>query len=269
MVTHLKPHLDDVCAVWLFRRYQPEFKNARVEFVPYSKSRALEEETADRIFLGTGGGKFDEHKGDLEDCATSLVWKYLKQTGYAPSEDLEFQALAELVEWSRLIDLGEAPQSEFGEFSVQSFIRPREDTQEASLKAVEMGSWILDQILGRLRDKQQGMKDWQKHVEFSSRFGLSYAVQSEAIDRPFCRERGGKLFLIYSTERGVQFFTPGTDIDLEPLHKKLTETEPDADWYLHQSHHIILSGSSAASAEDRNRKTKLSFQQLVEVIKSV
>jgi hypothetical protein len=265
LVTHLRPHLDDICAIWLFKKYQPDFKEAKIEFVPLSTT-ALEE-TDDRIFLGTGRGRFDEHKGDVEDCATSLVWKFLVKDGFAPKDESEFKAQEVLVEWSRLIDLGRAPLQEFGEFSVQAFIRPKEEDEKSSLKAVEMGDWILDQILDRLIDKQLDLKDWKDHIGFTTKFGKSYAVKSDTIGRPFCKEQGGDLFLIYKPKNGnVQYFTPSMEIDLEPIYKKLKELEPKSNWYLHQSHHMVLSGPTSKTDGDQ---TKLTFEQLIEAAKSI
>src|SRR5687768_15877049 len=93
LITHINPHLDDISAIWLFKKFNPEFKDAQIEFINASREEALKNETEDRIYFGTGGGKFDEHKGDLEDCAASLVWKDIKSSPLKPGDEIELQAL--------------------------------------------------------------------------------------------------------------------------------------------------------------------------------
>lgn len=267
LVTHINPHLDDTSAIWLFQKFNPEFEDANIEFISASRDAALREESEEKLFFGTGGGKYDEHKGDTEDCATSLVWKDLKARGKIPEDKILNGALEKIVEWSRLIDLGRAPEEQFGSFSVQAFIRPSDNTQESSLKAVNLGKEILDRILEVLKKEEQSALDWEKRVEFETKFGKSYAVLSETINRPFCKAHGGDLFLMVDpAKHSVQYFTPSFEIDLEPIYKKVKDLDPEADWFLHQSHHMVLCG---AGASPEFKPTKLSFEQLIEVAKEV
>lgn len=267
LVTHINPHLDDIAAIWLFKKFHPEFKEAEVEFISQSQTnQVVETESEDKIYIGVGRGKFDEHKGDLEDCATSLVWKEIKKMGLAPKDEIELLALDSLVEWVRLVDLGLSPD-EFNSFSVPAFIRPvGGGSENGSLKAVDLGADILDRILEVLKREQQSKKDWLGRIEFESRFGKSVAVKSQTINRAFCKNQGGDLFLMFDPKySGVQFFTPSQEKDLEPIYKKLEELEPEL-WYLHQSHHMLICGSG--SAPDA-KPTNLSFEELIEIAKSI
>lgn len=265
LVTHINPHLDDISAIWLFKKFFPEFKDCQIEFIAASRD-AGKDESADKIYLGTGGGKYDEHKGDLEDCATSLVWKDIKVRNLAPSDEIELKTLDDLVEWNRLIDLGKGDNSDFGPYSIQAFIRSKESTQESSLKSLKLGEEILDRVVELLKKHQQSEKDWQGRVEFETKFGKSFAVKSETIDRVFCREKGGDLFLMYDpAHSSAQFFTPSFEIDLEPIYRKVIELEPNSGWFLHQSHHMVICGSSSAP----KHKTDLSFEQLTELTKTL
>lgn len=263
LVTHINPHLDDILGIWLFRKFHPEFKDAQIEFISASRESI---ETEEKIFIGTGGGKFDEHKEGLKTCAGSLVYEYLKDAGLFPKDELTQKALERLVEWNKLIDTGKAPDSEFDEFSVQSLIRVRDNSTDSSKRSVELGEEILGRILQVLKRKEQSLLDWEKAVEFISKFGKSYGVISETINREFCREQDGDLFLMYDPKyKSVQFFTP-RDLDLEPIYRKVRELDPDASWFLHQSHHMVICGSS--SAPD-SKPTKLSFEELIELAKSI
>ncbi|MDP3758574.1 MAG: hypothetical protein Q8Q86_02545 [Candidatus Daviesbacteria bacterium] len=265
LVTHINPHLDDIACIWLFKKFHPEFKNAKLEFVSASRDLAAKEETEEKIFVGTGGGRFDEHKEGLDTCAATLVYEYLKEKKYIPEDEISGKALDKLTGWNRLIDTGKAPDSQFNEFSVQAFIRSRDNSQETSEKSVELGIEILERILKVLKRKQQTLKDWEKKVEFQTKFGKSFAVISETVDREFCRQQGGDLFFMYNPKhQSVQFFTPSFEIDLKPIYDKVKSLDPEASWFLHQSHHMVICGSS--SAPD-SKPTKLSFEELIKIVK--
>lgn len=271
LVTHINPHLDDILAIWLFKKFHPEFSAAKMEFLSAAKNGVTYQDKAvdsdpDVVHFGIGRGKFDEHKGDVGESAGSLVWMDIKNSNLAPKDEIELKALDELVKWNTLVDTGQAPNYEFSEFSVQSFIRPLDSKAETSQKAVELGEEILDRILEALKRKQQSTKDWEEAVEFQSKFGKSYAVSSQTLDRTFCKRAGGDLFIIYNPKyKSVQFFTPSQDIDLSPIYEKAKSLDPEADWYLHQSHHMILCGSHTAPG---SKTTKLTLSELIEVAKS-
>jgi len=266
LVTHINPHLDDILGIWLFRKFQPEFKNANLEFISASCEAAAKTQPADKIFIGTGGGQFDEHKEGLQTCAGTLVYEYLKEADLIPQDQLTKRALDKTVKWNELIDTGKAPDCQFDEFSIQSFIRVRDNLTDSSKKAVEMGEEILNRILEVLKKKEQSFLDWEKRQEFASKFGKGYAIFSETINREFCREQDGDLFLMYDPKyKSVQFFTP-KEIDLEPIYQKVKQEDPEASWFLHQSHHMVICGSS--SAPD-SKPSKLSFEELIAVAKEV
>lgn len=267
LVTHINPHLDDIAAIWLFKKFHADFKNADLEFISAHEGNHGLPDTAEKVHFGVGQGRFDEHKGDLNDCATSLVWKEIKSSNLVSRNETELQAYEELVEWSRLIDTGGMPIQQFDEFSVASFIRPHETTTASSKEAVLLGEKILDRILAVLKRKQKAQTDWEKKIDFQSSFGPSCAVNSQYVNRDFCQRQKGVLFLMYHPQyKSMQFFTPLQEIDLTPLYKKLQQLDPQASWYLHHSKHFILCG---AGSDPKFTPTKLSFEQLIDVAKGV
>ncbi len=268
LVTHINPHLDDICAYWLFKKFHPDFHNANLEFISASREAALEEESEDRVFLGTGGGQFDEHKGDLDDSATSLVWKYLKKENFTPKDEAEEKALAELVEWVRLDDLGKLKNLPHAEFYVPGFIRVYgQNQQQDSLENTDLGVKILNRIYQVLISKQKSKKDWENRLEFSTKWGQGVAIESENVSRSFCDSQKGDIFLMYDPKyKSVQFYTPKENIDLEPIYNKVKELDPEASWFLHQSHKMVICGSGSAPASN---PTKLAFNQLMDVLKSI
>lgn len=266
LVTHINPHLDDVFAIWLLKKYDPKYADFEVDFISATHDKGGEE-TSERVFVGTGGGKFDEHKEGLNTCAGSLVFDYLKENNLLPGDEITQKALEEIVAWNLSIDTGKIPIEAYDEFSVPAFIRSKDSKKESSLDDVQLGARILDRILEVAKRTQQSIQDWEGRVEFDTKFGKTFAIKSNTIDRPFCKKMGGDLFLLLSPQyNGVQFFTPSHSLDLSPIYEKVKELDPQADWFLHQSHHMVLCGSSAAP--DVN-PTKLTFEQLIDIAKSV
>lgn len=264
LVTHINPHLDDILAIWLFRKFNPDFKDVSLGFISASRD-AAKDESEDKIYIGTGGGKFDEHKEGLQTCAGTLVYEWLKEKGLTPQDEITQKALEKLVAWNKQIDTGKATVSEFNEFSVQAYIRPLDGNPESSKKAVELGSGILDRILEVLKRNEQSVLDWEKRVEFETRFGKSIAVVSRSVDRAFCKQKGRDLFLMHDPKyHSFQFYSDSND--LESIYQKVKELDPEASWFLHQSHHMVICGSG--SAPD-SKTSKLSLEQLIEIAKTL
>ncbi len=262
LITHINPHLDDIAAIWLFKKFHPDFDSAEMDFVSQSVGTLTAEDDENKVYLGVGRGKFDEHKGDLDDCAASLVWKFLKEQKLVQSDDAIAGALEEIVEWVRLGDTGRLPKQEYDDFSIPAFIRPSGNSKEDSLKAAELGIEILDRVLKVLTRKHRAQKDWGNRKEFESKFGKAYAISSEFVDRAFCKSKSdANLYLMVDPKsKHVQYFTPYFEIDLEPIYKKVKELDPEASWFLHQSHHMVICGSG--SAPD-SKPTKLTMSELV------
>lgn len=273
LVTHINPHLDDITAIWLFKKFHPQFKKAKVRFLSAAKKMPPPNKIDNNpnvIYFGVGMGKFDEHKGDIGECATSLVWKDIKSSALTPKDQTETMALDELVEWNRLLDTAQFPQLPFGDFSVPTFLRPTSGKEKDSLEAYKLGEQILERILKVLVQKMKLKIDWGKHLEFKTKWGSTAAISSNFANRGQVRDLGeGKysLILIYRPEGGsVEFFSDREGVDLTPLYLNLTKEDPEAGWFLHHVKRMILCGGRTAPDA---KPTKLSFEQLIEIAKSI
>ncbi len=263
LITHINPHLDDIAALWLFKKFHPEFSNAEIKFVSAAKGNLPADESEDQIYLGVGRGKYDEHKGDLEDAAVSLVWKDLKSQGFVPETEEATKALEELVDFIRLDDLGKLKDLKYPEFSLPGFIRIG-GGEEDSIKNTELGFEILNRIFKILINKQKAQKEWEGAIELETKWGKGYAVKGTYVNRSFCDLQDGQVYLMVDpTHKAVQFYTPNDNVDLEPIYSRVKELDPEASWFLHQSHKMVICGSG--SAPDSN-PTKLSFEQLKEIL---
>ena len=223
LITHTNPHLDDIFAIWLFKKFNPQFLDAEIEFISASKD-AAEDESEDKIYFGTGGGKFDEHtESRVGFSAGSLVWKEILEKNLV-TDKVELAALKELVEWNNLIDTGQAPTSDFSEYSLQSILRPPATDEDISLKSFKLGEEVLDRLFEVIKNKKNAQVDWESKIEFETKSGKAIAVKSEFITRAFCKSMGGAdVFLMLDPKYGsVQFFTP-LEIDLKPIYEAVKQ----------------------------------------------
>jgi len=267
LVTHINPHLDDIAAIWLIKKFFPEYKDAKVEFISADKGKGGLNEV-DTLYIGVGMGKYDEHKGDVDESAMSLVWKDIKSQNLGSKDNFEEKAIDEMVKWNTLYDTAKMPYGEWDDFSVEAFIRSYENSPADSLKTVELGAQILDRILPVLIRKQHSLADWDKRIDFESKWGKSMGIGSSAFKKTLAYRQGYQVVIQHDPKDNFMGVTaPGlSDVDLEPVYLKLKEADPEADWFLHQGHKMVLCG--AGSAPDVTR-TKLTLDQVIEIVKSI
>jgi hypothetical protein len=88
IVTHERPHLDEIVAIWLLRRFGearfPGVSQAKVSYTTTGRRGpdAKESEARGVLMLGIGGGRFDEHPTldigrKAEECCATLVAREL------------------------------------------------------------------------------------------------------------------------------------------------------------------------------------------------
>lgn len=153
VVTHHRPHLDEICALMLLRRFGeerfPGIGTARLDYWTNDgeqNGRAAEEYEKDGILLlGVGGGRFDEHAaGDAprktKECCATLVAKEL-----GIEDD---PALESILRFVRTTDLNEA--SPFDLASIVKMLHARYPRQPEH--AIEFATWILE---AKLEEQQR------------------------------------------------------------------------------------------------------------------
>lgn len=278
LVTHINPHLDDIAAIWLFKKFHPEYQDAEIKFISASVNGAtLDGKPVDNdpniLHFGVGRGKYDEHKGDVGECATSLVWKEVVEQGLVPQDEIEKQAYEELTAWNTLIDTAKLPQFPYEGFSVPSFIRPLSGKDEDSLEAVILGEKILDRILQVLINKNKVEKDWENRVEFDTKWGKAVAIASDDASRVIVRglvyDQGldYALFLMMRPKsKSAEYFTDKDEVELTELEQKVRQLEPEATWYLHHSKKMLLCGAKAAPG---GVPSNLTLEQLIAAVQSL
>jgi hypothetical protein len=151
LLTHERPHLDEIVAIWLLRKFgEQRFPGSGTAAVSFTSVRKLAEaglkpedyEARGMLLLGVGGGRFDEHPTlEAGDCATTLVAKEL-----GISDD---PALAKILRFVRAADV-EGNASPFDVSYVVKLLHPRFPTDPH--KVIE---WALVAIEAKYEEQRR------------------------------------------------------------------------------------------------------------------
>ncbi|MFH1046691.1 MAG: hypothetical protein V1738_00140 [Patescibacteria group bacterium] len=266
LVTHHRPHLDDICGMWQFVRFVPGFADAEFDFISTDHRGNPKEDSADRLHIGVGRGPFDEHKGDLNDCATSLVFKHLVKT-VSLTADLE-RALEKIVAWVMLEDTGKLATIDQRDFTVPIILKGEYDRSERdSRKVVELGFKILDALLPGQLNQVQLENVWSERTEFNSRFGRAVALVSNlsGVDSFAYRQGIPLVIQINSSNRyhGIRA-EARSNIDLTSLYDRFKQLEPEVSWYLHHSKKMLLCGGDLSP---ETKPSSLLLEEIIELLK--
>ncbi len=265
IVSHIRPHLDEVAAAWMLKKYLPECRDADLGFIPTGKDGGKKDVEPDKIYVGVGRGPFDEHKGDENDCAASLVFKHLLERKI-PIDGLQLRGLAKLVEWVREGDLGlqgRVPNRTFGVHSILAYHRNIAGGDQA---VMNLGFALCDALLASQMDVAQLEEDWDKRTEFESVYGPAVAYVSSCRDQDsFAYQHGFELVVYVNKERtyhNIRAFA-GSRIDLTPIHMAIKQIEPEADWYFHHSKKMLICGGDLTAGA---KTSKLSLEWIIDAL---
>lgn len=267
LVTHIRPHLDDICAMWLLKRFDPEQKEARMEFITTDKNGGARRDGADVTCVGVGRGRFDEHKGDVGDCSTTLVYKEILRLHTPEPEDQA--ALKKIVDWVLAVDTGKLKGEKWQQFSIPSvFDGYFESNERDSLAMTEFGFQILDSLLVATRGEVGVARDWAERMEFDTPWGRGAALVSDRrqVDG-YAYERGYAIVALVN--RAGNYHTiranANSDADLTAAYEALTAREPQASWYFHHSKKMLICGGTGGTAAVH--PSRLTLRELAALIK--
>ena len=174
LVTHIYPHLDEICAFWFFKRFGgPVYKNAVYRFIPISEDRNKTfggqpvDSDPDIIHIGIAGGKFDEHvrDGGKRISSASLVWDFLKTQKHYPKDALVRRAIEMMVDYVAGEDNGETHVSPRSSFRLQSILYGAWLNKTNHIQEVtRFGMKMIDYIFARLIQDAQFEIDWKKEL---------------------------------------------------------------------------------------------------------
>ena len=258
IVTHIRPHVDEVAAVWLLKRYLPEeYRDAKIEYIATDEHGGKCDLSPDKTHVGVCRGEFDEHKGDLDDCAASLILKHVRKSG-AKFDALESRGLEKLIDWVKLGDTGQLhkmPHHSFSPHAILSFHRQITGSDDA---VMSLGLTLCDALFEAQKNEAVIEDDWKERIEFQSVYGPAVAVNTSARDiESYAFQHGFDLVVYVSKERNYHNIRAyaGSRIDLTPVYVQITHIEPDAGWYLHHSKKMIICGGDLTNFAKTSKLT--------------
>ncbi len=272
IVTHIGPDLDAIASVWLIKMFFPGWEEASLGFVPAGNTLGGRPPDADPeiLHVDTGFGKFDHHQTAADTCASMLVYEEIKKTRGADGALERLVALVNDVDHFREVFFPN-PTADFWDLGLVSEIDGwRLLHADNPIKIVDLGMQALDAIYKTFQNKIWAEKELkEKGVEFMTKWGKGIGVETtndEVVH--LAQKMGYAIALRRDPKRGYLRIKslPKDTIDLEPVYVLFKDQEPDATWFLHASHHMVLNGSSK---NPDMRPTKKSLREIIDILKDI
>jgi len=276
IITHISPHLDEIFAIWALKKYDPGFSEIEVKFKatnPTGGEVDLEsvDKDPDTVYLGIGRGKFDEHdkKTDQETTAASLVWMDIVDRGLAPT-GADLAAVDKLLSFVIKDDTGELKG--MGDYLVDYTISALWDgfskvQRGDSDKKLEYGLPMMDYMFAYLRGIANAEIVLEDAQNFETEWGKGLALSADYKEtQVVAYRRGFNIVIVINPKLGYHLIlgNPASQVDLTGVFAKLKEIDSEAEWYLHQSKRMLISGSHSAP---NVKISKLSLEQMIDLVR--
>jgi len=270
IVTHIGPDLDAVTSIWLIKTFFPSWEEASYAFVPAGST--LEGKPPDDdpeiLHVDTGFGKLDHHQTAADTCASLLVYEEVKKEhGTDPALE-RLLSLVNDVDHFREVFYPN-PAADFWDFGLVSQIDGwRLIYADNPIKIVDLGMEALDGIYKTFQNKVWAEKELkEKGIEFTTSWGRGIGVETPNDETVHLAQKLGYVIAVRKDPKKGYLrikALPKNEIDLEKVYNALKKQEPDATWFLHASHHMVLNGSSK---NPDMRPTKKTLNEIIDVIK--
>jgi hypothetical protein len=270
IVTHIGPDLDAITSVWLIKTFFPGWEEANLGFVPAGNTLGGKppDDTAEIIHVDTGFGKFDHHQTNADICAALLVYEEVKKLhGVDPAME-RLLAVVNDVDHFREVFFPN-PTADFWDLGLVTQIDGwRLIYSDNPMKIVDLGMQSLDGIYKTFQNKVWAEKELkEKGVEFETQWGKGIGVETANDETVHLAQKMGYVVAVRKDPKKGYLrikSLPKDEIDLTSVYNTLKAAEPDATWFLHASHHMVLNGSSK---NPDMRPTKKSLQQIIDVLR--
>lgn len=272
IVTHIGPDLDAITAIWLVKVFFPGWEEAALAFVPAGKTLKdlPPDDNPEIIHVDTGFGKFDHHQTDEDTCAAKLIYDEIKDNKGENVPLARLVAVVNDIDHFREVDYPN-PTADYWEFLAPSLIDGwRLIYGEDPLKIVHLGMEVLDSVYKIFQNKVWAEREIaEKGIEFMTRWGKALGVETTNDEVVHLGQKMGYNMVVRKdTKKGYLRVKalPRPEIDLEPLYNQLKADEPEATWFLHASHHMVLNGSTK---NPEMKPTSKSLSEILEIIKKI
>ena len=275
IVTHVSPDFDGIPAIWLLKKFHPDFANAKLAFVPAGQTlNGMPPDSDPNILhVDTGMGKFDHHQTRDFTCGAKLVYEWLVRENYIDSDD---ESLSRMMEVVTQLDHGwdnykwsDAADDKY-EFMLHNIlvgwkvIYPGQDGKHIGLTID-----ALEAIYKIMQFKVRAEKELKAGKKFNTKWGEGVALATNNLSILDMGVKKG--FAVVATKdpvRGNVRITGSNvkNVDLTKAYEILLERDPQASWFLHSSKVLLRNGSVR---NPQMKATKLSIEEVAEVLEKV
>ena len=270
IVTHISPDFDGIPAVWLLRKFHPDFKNARVELVPAGDNTYNNEfvdSNPDVLHVDVGGGRFDHHGTNDFTCGAKLVYEWLANEGYVKRDD---EALKRIIQVITELDHGWdsykwcEPASDRWEFSLHNLLSglkvvyPRQTE-----KYIEFTIDGLEAVYKLMQSKVRAQDEIKNGLKFKTRWGRGVAILTKNDGIMDAAIKGGYAVVVRKDPQEGYVRVTGSNahkVDLTKAYEIIRKKDKVGNWFLHASGVLLRNGST------RNPTMKPTNMLLEEVV---
>lgn len=271
IVTHSSPDFDGIPAIWILKKFHPEFANARVEFVPAGTAYNNEavDSKEDVVHVDTGMGKFDHHQSDNFTCGVQLVYEWLVREGYIKDDE----ALSRMVNIFTEIDHAwdsfkwPDPASDRWEFNLHNVLVGWKMLYARDVqKYIDLTIQGLEAVYILMQQKVKAEEEVEKGQKFETRWGRGVAIYSandSVLDAAI--KSGYALVVRKDPAKGYIRVTGSNEhkVDLGKAYEIFKKADGGATWFLHASGKLLRNGSTK---NPTMRPTKLQLDEIVSIL---
>lgn len=272
IVTHSSPDLDGIPAIWLLRKFHPDFKNARIAFTPAGTTlnNMPVDSDPDIVHVDTGMGKFDHHQTNDFTCGAQLVYEWLIDGGYVDANDAALERMVKvLTELDHAYDAYKWPEpaSDRWEFSLHNLLTGwkmmygREEDKYVGL--VIEG---LEAVYRVMQQKVKAEEEVEKGEMFETKWGKGVGVFTNNDSVLDAAIKSGYAVVIRKDPAKGYIRITGSNahsVDLTHAYEDFQKADPDATWFLHASKKLLRNGSTR---NPTMRPTKLELAEVIKIL---
>jgi hypothetical protein len=254
IITHKSPDIDSCTAIWILKKFI--YPNHHFHYVFVDVGEKIEN-IPNAIHVDTGGIDYDHHDTDEMVSSASLVYS---------KNRLQDKALHKIIKYVINVDHGKTIKQKIHFMNLATALDGL--IGQNSLKTLNATFVILEGIYTSIENELNAVTEFETGITFNSKYGRGIGFH---FDNPQLRklvyQKGYDIYLSKDQNSGFAGYKADgrSNIDFSNLYIYLKKKEPDADWFLHSSHQLLLCGSSKAP---RKKLTKYSLNQLIRIIKN-
>ena len=273
IVTHISPDLDGIPAIWLLKKFHPDFTSASVEVVPAGDNTYNNEpvdSNEDVVHVDVGGGRFDHHHTNDFTCAAKLVYEWLIREGYVNKGDV---ALSRMIEVITELDHGWdsykwcEPESDRWEFALHNLVSGLKMVYPGnSEKLIDWTQDALEAVYKLLQSKVLAEEEVEKGLKFKTRWGRAVAVYTKNDGVMDVGIKGGYALVVRKDpDEGYVRITGSNKhkVDLTHAYELISHADEKGNWFLHSSKVLLRNGSTR---NPTMRPTKLTLEEVVSIL---